>query len=418
MRHPRTVAILLVTLAAGLAGCGSSVVVEGGNQFAGTLTVYSDLPVTGADSAVQSSIVNGEVLALNEVGGHVGGFHVSFDSLDDLQPLGTIWTPTGSASTTAQKAAQAGQDASTIAYIGDFNSGATAISLPITNAFDILQVSPASPYVGLNNANAVDLKGEPQSYFPSGTDTFARLIPNDVVEARATVHFMHELAVKRLYVLSDVEVYDAAIAPLVAAAAPSAGITVTGSQQLDLDTNSTPAGYASTAAAIALTKPDAVLIGAAPGPGAAALWQELHATMPNVKLFAPSTLGTTSFLKSLGPAAAAGYLTSPVLRLDQYPASAKRVFSAYRKLFNIAPTAYTLYGFEAMNDVLAAIRKAGKQGANRAAVIKAFFSLGWRDSVIGGYRISRSGDTTQTRFDGYRITAAGGLVAVRVLSGA
>ena len=49
---------------------------------------------------------------------------------------------------TAGNAKTAAQDPSTIAYLGDLDSGATAVSLPLINAAGILQVSPASPYIG------------------------------------------------------------------------------------------------------------------------------------------------------------------------------------------------------------------------------------------------------------------------------
>ena len=56
-----------------------------------------------------------------------------------------------------------------------------------------------------------------------------------------------------------------------------------------------------------------------------------------------------------------------------------------------------------MESVLAAIAKAGKHANDRRAVVNAYFHLGWRDSVIGRYRISDGGDTSRTRFVGYRV---------------
>ena len=75
--------------------------------------------------------------------------------------------------------------------IGDFDSAASATSLPITNAGDLLEVCPASPYVGLTDRSPCDDKGEPGSYYPAaGTRTFARLLPTDAQEASATVAFI------------------------------------------------------------------------------------------------------------------------------------------------------------------------------------------------------------------------------------
>jgi branched-chain amino acid transport system substrate-binding protein len=419
LRHPRIAATVLVALAAALAGCGGSGVVEGGNNFQGTLTVYSDLPLQGPQDALMTSMVNGEKLALYDAGGHVGHRHVSFVSLNDSQQTAGGWTP----AQTAGEAAQAALDLSTIAYIGDFDSGATATSLPLTNANDILQVSPASPYVGLTDASSVDINGNPLSYYPVGARTFARLMPSDVQEAAATTQFMHSLGVKRLYVLTDVAPFDApfdsAIAPLVADdTSPQRSITLVGQQQIDTETNTQPVGYAQIAAAVAATDPDGVLVGASPDQGAEALWQELHSALPHTKLFAPSTLATGPFLATLGGAASSTYVTSPILELSQYPRSAQRVLRAYRRRFGIAPTAYSLYGFEAMESVLAAIHAAGKDGSNRLDVVSAYFHLGERNSVIGRYRIDSDGDTSLSRFAGYRVGRGGRLIELRLLSGA
>jgi branched-chain amino acid transport system substrate-binding protein len=260
---------------------------------------------------------------------------------------------------------------------------------------------------------------------------------------------MTELKVKRLYVLSDIappnDPYDSAIASLVAngvtpntggAATSATGVTsatagtaptgasgvagssltLVGQQQIDTATNTQPVGYAQIVAAVAATDPDAVLVGAAPDPGVEALWQELHAALPAAKLFAPSTLATGSFRSTLGAAAGSTYVTSPFLELGQYPRSAQRVLSAYRQRFGIAPTAYSLYGFEAMSSVLAAIRRAGVHGANRLDVISAYFHLGERHSVIGSYAIDANGDSSLSRFAGYRVAPGGALVELRLLS--
>jgi ABC-type branched-subunit amino acid transport system substrate-binding protein len=241
-------------------------------------------------------------------------------------------------------------------------------------------------------------------------------MPSDVKEASATTHFMSTLGVSRLYVLSDLDVYDATVAPLVAAQAPQDGITVVGQQQIDTQTNTQPVGYAHVAATVAATHADAVLVGAAPGLGVEALWKELHSELPGVKLFAPSTLATGPFLATLGAAAGDTYVTSPILELRQYPSSAQSVLRAYRKLFGLAPTAYTLYGFAAMQSVLAALRAAGKHVDNRLDVVSAFFHLGEQDSVIGDYSISSAGDSSLSTFAGYRVGSGGRLIELRLLS--
>jgi branched-chain amino acid transport system substrate-binding protein len=410
----RAAACIVLAAAALCIGAGCGGIASGTNPADNThsLTIYSSLPLQGVDHARQQEIVNGEKLALHEVGGRVGRFHVSFVSLDDSDPTKGAWSP----DITSQAARLATQDQRAIAYIGDFDSGATAVSLPLINEADILQVSPASTYVGLTSADPQDGKGEPDRYYPTGRRTFVRLMPSDEVQAAALVNYMRQLGVHRLFVLGDLDVFDSAIAATVALRAQAAGISVPGQLQVDTRSNVQPSDYAQTATSVAAEHPDAVLLGGAPGPGAQALWQALHAALPNVKLFAPNALATPSFVSGTGAAAKSTYVTSPVLQASSYPAEAQRVLQSYKATFGAPATVYALYGYEAMRATLAAIRAAGSHAASRLAVVRAFFKIRDRNSVLGRYSVLPSGDVSLSSYAGYRIDSAGRLRFDRLLS--
>jgi len=408
LRQFRSAGRIALAVLGGLvvAGCGATANGSSPTAQNQTLTVYSDLPVAGPDQARQESIVNGEKLALYQAGGHVGRFHISFASLDDADAKAGAWTPQD----TLAAARTASQDTTTIAYIGDWDSGASAISLPLLNETGVLQVSPASTYVGLTDDSPTDGRGEPDRYYPAGGPrTFARLEPTDAVEAQAIVDYMEALGVHRVYVIGDYDVFDADIAGIVARDAPAGGITIAGQTQLDTTVVGTkPSDYAK-AAARATSQADAVVFGGSPGPGAQALWQALHDAGPQVKLFAASSLATPAFVAAAGPAAPESYVTSPVLELAQYPPAAQQVLHAYQAAFGTPATAYSLYGYEAMSAILASIRAAGPLGSDRAAVVREFFALRNRDSVLGRYSITPTGDTTLANMAGYTIDSSGRL---------
>src|SRR5439155_24080485 len=140
--------------------------------------------------AASEQIVNGEKLALSQAGGRAGPFKVGYVSLDDSNQTNGVWNP----GVTASDAKAAAQDTATIAYLGDFDSGATAISLPLINGAGIPQISPASPYVGLTQAQDAG-QDEPERFYPSGVRTFARLQPGDADQAKAQVRLMRSLGV-------------------------------------------------------------------------------------------------------------------------------------------------------------------------------------------------------------------------------
>lgn len=427
MSRVRARAAAALALAAVLAGCGSSGTVQGGNDAltATTLTVYSNLPLLGPDGAQMTDIVNGEALALYDAGGRVGKFNVSLQSLDDaVSPLIDAGAHSDSLQT-AYSAHLAASDLSTIAYIGDFTAAATAVSLPLNNQNEILQLSPASPYVGFTDADPVDAVGDPSVYFGNGTRTFARLVPSTVAEGSAMLRYMRTLGVRRLAVLSDSSspAFDSAIAGVVTRKAPGASIALVATRRgIATSAGGTPARYGAIAAAILAAHPDAVLFAGAPNRGAQSLLQALHAALPGAKLFVPSTLATPSFVARLGSAAAATYLTSPILAVSQYGAAAQRVLARYRRTFSLAPSPYVLYGYDAMHDILLAIARASRLPAGacgsdfRCVFLRAFFHLGTIHGLLGNYTINRSGDTSLDRFDGYRVGPGGHLVLAQPIS--
>jgi branched-chain amino acid transport system substrate-binding protein len=378
---------------AALSGCGGADPNAVGASEASALTIYSSLPLQGPDAAISSNIVNGEKLALARAGGHVGRLHVGLVSLDDADPSSGAWSP-GVTSTAARTASQ---DKSAIAYIGDYDSGATAISLPLINEAGILQISPGSPYVGLTSALDAG-KGEPARYYPTGTQTFVRLAPDDGLQARAQVSYMRSLGVRKLLVLGDTDVFSSDVATIVAREAPLQRINVVGNVAVDRTTNP-----ASIVAKLRATGADALLFAGDPSTTAISIWQAAAAADPSLKLFAPSELATPAFLQALGAAEQRTYATSPVLPIDFYPASARRLAHDYEAEFHSRPDGYALYGYEAVSATLAAIRASGSHGADRNAVRRSYFAMQNRESVLGRYSVTSKGYTTLSSFAADRV---------------
>jgi branched-chain amino acid transport system substrate-binding protein len=384
-------ALACLPLAAGCGGVGISGAAGTGNQLA----VYSSLPLQGPSAAVSEEIVDGEKLALAEAGGHVGPFRVSFVSLDDSNPTRERWDP----GVTATNAKTAAQDSSTIAYLGDYNSAASAVSLPLINAAGILQVSPGSPYVGLTSALDAG-QDEPERFYPSGRHTFARLQPGDPVQGAAQVRLMRSLGVRKVYVIDDQDPFEVPLAQIVAGDAEQAGIEVAAHDSID-----TAAGtvFAGEVRKVIESGAQAVFFAGGSGPGAVALWQQLHGADPHLRLLGPSTMVNDAFAAQIGAAAASTFLTTPALPAGLYPPPAQRALSDYRRQFGVAGGAYALYGYEAMSAVLLAIRAAGSHGNDRQTVIAKFFAIKDRPSVLGRYSIQADGETTLTRYGVDRI---------------
>jgi branched-chain amino acid transport system substrate-binding protein len=388
----------LAATATALAGCGG-VGVSGASEATGNqLAVYSSLPLQGPAAAGSAEIVDGERLALAQAGGHVGKFKVGYVSLDDANPQSGKLDPEA----TSTNAKTAAQDTSTIAYLGELGSAATAVSLPLINAAGILQVSPSSPYVGLTSSLDAG-QDEPERFYPSGKRSFGRLQPGDPGQADAQLQLMRALGVRRLYVLDDQDPFALPLAEIVSAEAQRAGIALAAHDSI-LTTAPAPAAYAGEAEKIARAKPDAVFFAGGVQAGTAALWRALHRADPKLLLLGTSALEEPAFTGALGGAGAQTYLTTPILPLTDYPPPAARVLADYRRRFGGRPGAYALYGYEAMSVVLDAIRRAAERGNDRQAVIDRFFQTKDRRSVLGTYSVLASGETTLSRYGVDRVS--------------
>jgi branched-chain amino acid transport system substrate-binding protein len=154
-------ALLLV-----LPGCGD----EDSGRGGGTVAVYVSVPLTGERAAEGRAVVAGAREALADADGRAGGFEVRGVYMDDTGDTGR-WDM----STTGENARRAVEDASAVGFIGDLDSGATRISLPITNQADLVQVSPGATAPDLTRRVSAEL--EPGRYRPSDEQTFARLVP-------------------------------------------------------------------------------------------------------------------------------------------------------------------------------------------------------------------------------------------------
>src|SRR4029453_2301331 len=132
-------------------------------------------------------VVAGEKLALEAARGNGGKFSVKDVSLDYSTAAAGKWD----ASQISSDARTAAQDKSRVAYLGEFNSGASAISLPVLNEANILQISPSNTYVGLTRAEGAD-KGEPDKYYPAGKRTYGRVAPADHIQAAAQVTYQKD----------------------------------------------------------------------------------------------------------------------------------------------------------------------------------------------------------------------------------
>ena len=97
-------------------------------------------------------------------------------------------------------------------------------------------------------------------------------------------------------------------------------------------------------------------------------------------------------------------ITIPGVAPEQYPPAGKEFLKAYAaKYGEDNPDRYAVYGYESMSLLLDAIKRAGDNGNDRAAVVDALMSTKDREGVFGTYSIDENGDITLTPYGIYKI---------------
>jgi branched-chain amino acid transport system substrate-binding protein len=94
--------------------------------------------------------------------------------------------------------------------------------------------------------------------------------------------------------------------------------------------------------------------------------------------------------------------TSLPMPITAYPGGQAFLEAYHHSFGGRTPSAYAIYGYEAMKLGLDTIASLGDQGNNRQAVVKALFSTRDRHSVLGTYSFDRNGDTTLRSYGVWR----------------
>jgi branched-chain amino acid transport system substrate-binding protein len=405
-------ACVTAALSFGVAACGSDNKDSSSTSSSGSksVTIYSSLPLQGDSRPQSQAVINGEKLALEAAGGKAGDFTIKYVSLDDSTAAAGKWDA-GAVSNNARKASQ---DSGTIAYLGEFNSGASAISIPILNQAGILQVSPSNTAFGLTKSGPGADKGEPDKYYPTGKRTYGRVVPIDDIQGQAQATYQADKGCTSTFILNDKEVYGKGVASTTQTALQDAGkVKVAGNEGIDTKA----ANFRTVAQKIKSSGADCMFFGGITQNKAVQVWNDVHAANPTMKLFGPDGVAESPFTTKLSAdEQKLTFVTNPTLDPKLYPESGQQFFKDYKAKYGIDPEPYAIYGYEAMSVALDAITRAADKGNDRQSVIDAFFATKDKESVLGTYSIDEFGDTTLTDYGG-NIVKGGALVFDKVIKG-
>jgi len=410
MRRTPAIAALAAAAALAVAGCsssGSSSSAGGGSSSSAsgaTVDIYSSLPLQGASTSQTIPLVNGMKLALSQAGGKAGQWTVNYQSLDDSTAAAGKWDP----GQTAANARKVATDPKAVYYIGEFNSGASEVSIPILNQAGLPQVSPANTYVGLTTNLPGSAPGEPQKYYPSGTRTYLRIVPIDSIQAASDLIAMKQAGCTKVAVANDKEAYGSGLATLLGLEKSFYGVNIVSNTGID----PTTPNFRSYASTIQGQGADCFFFAGITANGAVQIVKDVNSALPKAKIFGGDGVCSdtwTSAAKGGVPASIDPLIqcTVATLNLTSYPGG-KDFLTAYQAKYGTAnPDPYAIYGYEVMKLGLDTIAKLGAQGNSKSDVLKALFATTARNSVLGTYGFDKNGDTTLKAYGLYKVGPTG-----------
>jgi len=407
MRRTPAIAALAAAAALAVAGCsssGSSSSSAGGGSSSSasgaTVDIYSSLPLQGASTSQTIPLVNGMKLALSQAGGKAGQWTVNYQSLDDSTAAAGKWDP----GQTAANARKVATDPKAVYYIGEFNSGASEVSIPILNQAGLPQVSPANTYVGLTTNLPGSAPGEPQKYYPSGTRTYLRIVPIDSIQAASDLIAMKQAGCTKVAVANDKEAYGSGLATLLGLEKSFYGVNIVSNTGID----PTTPNFRSYASTIQGQGADCFFFAGITANGAVQIVKDVNSALPKAKIFGGDGVCSdtwTSAAKGGVPASIDPLIqcTVATLNLTSYPGG-KDFLTAYQAKYGTAnPDPYAIYGYEVMKLGLDTIAKLGAKGNSKSDVLKALFATTARNSVLGTYGFDKNGDTTLKSYGLYKV---------------
>ena len=359
----------------------------------------------GANISQTGPLVNGIKLALSEAGGKAGQWTVNYQSLDDSTAATGQWDA-GQTSANARKVAT---DPKAVYYIGEFNSSASEVSIPILNTASIPQVSPANTYVGLTTTvPGVSTPGEPQKYYPTGKQTYLRIVPTDAIQAAADLMAMKKAGCTKVAVANDKQAYGDGLAKLLVLEKGSYGVTITSNTGIDPKAPN----FRSYASTIKGQGADCFFFAGITANGAVQISKDVHSAIPNAKVFGGDGVCSDSYTSAAkGGIPASLYpltqCTVATLDLTAYPGG-KTFLASYKAKYGVSdPDPYAIYGYAVMKLALDTIKGLGAQGNNKTAVLNALFALKATPSVLGTFGFNSSGDTTLKSYGLYKVGSNG-----------
>ena len=368
--------------------------------------IASDLPEQGPNRP-QTTQMSNAIRFLLKTKWHfkAGKWSIGYQECDDSTAQAAKWD----AAKCTSNAGAYTRDRSVLGVVGTFNSGCAKLEIPIENRIrpgPLGMVSPSNTAVGLTTHALGAGPGEPGKYYPTGVRNYIRVVTRDDVQGPAGAMLAHKLKVKKVYILTDRELYGLGVATTfqVAAKRLKMKIVSPGGQPEAWDPKA--ASYLPQAAKIKASGAQAVYLGGIVCNNGAKLIKDLRTGLgAKFKIIGPDGWTPFSAVAKAGSAAEGMYITVPGVPPESLKGAGKKFVNAFRKS-SLNPghhklASYVGYAAQAADVLLTAIKKSnGTRGSVVHFLLKT--KVG-KNGILGAFRIDKNGDTNLRGISGYRM---------------
>ncbi|HXW77559.1 MAG TPA: branched-chain amino acid ABC transporter substrate-binding protein [Candidatus Eremiobacteraceae bacterium] len=352
-----------------------------------TLTIGVDLPLSGADASDGVPTANAVKLAIRDANDMqlVAGFRLVADIRDDA--VNGVHDPDKGAVNFQQFV----ENPDVVGVIGPLNSNVAQALIPISNADELVLISPANTNPDLTiGPQALALrKSHPLEI------TYYRVCPTDAVQGSAGATFAYEtLKTRRAYIMDDDMTFGRGVADQWASQFRSEGGTILGHD------HATPGqtdftemiDHAEAAGA------DVIFFGGESSTGAAAARKEMTGTgLASVPYLSGDGIQNQQFLDVAGPESENSYATVAAANAAELP-TASEFIREYRAAYGQDAGAYSASAYVATMVLIDAIARAVRDGQGqpptRAQVLAHVRSAATYSSILGVFSFDQNGDTT------------------------
>jgi branched-chain amino acid transport system substrate-binding protein len=347
----------------------------------GTIKIVSSLPRTGLSKSQTDDIVAGFNMALEENDGKAGNFTIDYEDMDDATAQAGKWD----AATEQANATKAANDPDVMVYLGTFNSGAAAISIPILNKAGLAMISPANTAPELTKKGFDDKTYD--SLYAAGPKNYFRVATADDVQGAAAANWATELGFKNAYILNDQEVYGKGVAGVFEKQFKANGGTVIANEGIDAKL----ADFKSLMSKVKDSGADLVYFGGLVDTGGPQLLKDLKSVAPTIAFMGPDGIQTQAFIDAAGADVAEGvYATVAGKDIADLGPEGKAFFETFKSKNGRDADPYAIFGYESMKVALNAIETAGKK--DRAAILEAIRNTKDYNGAMGTWSFDENGD--------------------------